>query len=58
MQKFINIALVFLEIFKVAKSTTFLRAFDTKKPDLNSVKRKKGDAHPINFDPLKFRRKS
>ena len=49
MQKLIDIALVVLKVFKMVKSTTFLRVFDTKKPDVNRVKRKNGGVHPINF---------
>ena len=52
MQKFSNIALVVLKIFKVVKSTTFLKAFDPKKPDVKRIPKKKkkiGRVHPINF---------
>ena len=49
MQKFTNIALAVLKIFYMVKSTNFQRTFDTKKPDVNRIKRKNGRAHPINF---------
>ena len=49
MQKFIDIALVVLTIFEVVKSTTFPKAFDTKKPNVNKVKWKTGQVHPVNL---------
>ena len=47
MQKFINIALVVLKIFKVVKSTTFL--FTEIKPDVNGTEGEHGRVHPITF---------
>ena len=46
MQKFINVALAVLIIFKVVKSATFSRTFSTNKPNVNKVK---GKFHPINL---------
>ena len=47
-QKFINIPLEILIIFKVI-STTFSRTFDKNKPNVNKVKRKNGHVYQINL---------
>ena len=49
MQKFIDIALVILKIFKAVKPTIFLMKFDTKQAYVNGVKGKNARVHPRNF---------
>ena len=49
MQKFIDIALVVLKIFKAVKPTIFLMKFDTKQAYVNGVKGKNARVHPGNF---------
>ena len=49
MQKYIDIAIVVLKIFKVVKQTTFPWNLTQSKPDVNGVKGNNSRVRPINF---------
>ena len=49
MQKYIDIAIVVLKIFKVVKQSTFPWNLTQSKPDVNGVKGNNGRVRPINY---------
>ena len=49
MQKFIDIALIVLKIFKAVKPTIFPMKFDTKQAFVNGVKGNNARVHPRHF---------